>query len=85
MAASNAERQRAYRARRAIASTFGDRRLNLWIDGRAANALARLAAHHGLTRRAMLERILNAADQQVQGDMSPGSEAWSAYFAAGRS
>ena len=83
MAKTNAQRQQEYRARRALANRFGDSRLNLWVDGRASKALKRLAAHHGISQRAMLERLLLTADTAVQAEIMPGSSAWQRYFRAG--
>ncbi len=83
MVKTNAQRQQAYRDRRALASRFGDSRLNLWVDGRAVKALKRLAADHRLTQRAMLEQLLLAADAQAQARLMPGSPAWDTYFQAG--
>ena len=65
MGKSNAERQAEYRARRAEAGDNGERRLNTWLSTAAALALERLARHHGLTQRAMLERLLIEAQDNV--------------------
>ncbi len=72
MAQTNAQRQAAYRARRAEAGLEGqgDRRLNGWISTGADLALDRLARHHGLTRRAMLERLIQDEDKAVGRGMS---------------
>ncbi len=73
--ATTAERQKAYRARRVEANQGdSDYRLNTWITSQASFALARLAAHHGVSKRTMLERLILAADEQVKaamGDESP--------------
>jgi hypothetical protein len=58
--ASTAERQAAYRRRRAEGD--GDKRLNTWISASASAALERLAKRHATTQRAMLERLILAAD-----------------------
>jgi hypothetical protein len=63
--ASNAERQRAYRERHA---GQGGGRINMAVSAHAEAALRRLAAHQGLTARAMLERLLTEAEGElVQG------------------
>lgn len=57
--ATSAERQRAYRARLAMAEDRGKRqRLQTWVTTAADLALEDLSQHHGLTKRAMLERLI---------------------------
>jgi hypothetical protein len=68
MAKSSAERQRAYRARRTEGE--GDRRINGWISTAADLALDRLARHHNLTRRGMLELLILTADHGTKQGMS---------------
>jgi hypothetical protein len=75
-----AERQAAWRNRRASAGENGERRINTWISTGAALALARLARHHGLTQRAILERLIAVADDTVTAELDPMSHAWEAYF-----
>ncbi len=58
MAKTAAERQAAYRGRRATAGENGDKRINTWVDAGAALALDRLAQHHKMTKREVLERVL---------------------------
>lgn len=65
MAKTAAERQADYRVRRATAGENGERRINTWVSTRAALALARLAQHHGLTQRDMLERLLIEAGEGI--------------------
>ncbi len=78
MAQTNAQRQAAYRARRADAGGGqGDKRHNGWISTKADLALNRLARHHGLTRRAMLERLIQDADEAVGHGMT--DEEFEAY------
>ena len=62
MAKTAAQRQADYRGRRATAGDNGERRINTWVSTGAALALARLAQHHGLSRRELLERLVLAAD-----------------------
>jgi hypothetical protein len=75
-----AERQAAWRNRRATAGENGERRINTWVSTGAALALARLARHHGLTQRAMLEHLIAVADDTVTAELDPMSHAWDAYF-----
>jgi hypothetical protein len=67
-AQTNAQRQAAYRARRFNAGQdqMGDRRVNGWISTGADIALDRLARYNGLTRRAMLERLILAEDELLR-------------------
>ncbi len=69
MAKTAAERQAAYRGRRATAGENGDKRINTWVDAGAALALDRLAEHHKLSKREALERVLlEAYGELVQGE-----------------
>jgi Replication regulatory protein RepB len=52
-----AERQAAYRARHRGAGGDGAL-LNVTISAAAKSELERLARHHGLTQRAMIERLI---------------------------
>ena len=79
-----AERQAAYRKARSTAGENGERRINTWVSTGATLALARLARHHGMTQREMLERLLFAADDTIVADLDPRSRAWDAYFALRR-
>jgi len=76
MAKTTAERQAAYRARRAMAG----RRLNTWLSTGAALALARLARRYGVTQRDVLERFITAEDDRILACIEPGSAEWDAYF-----
>ncbi|WP_026596672.1 RepB family protein [Methylohalobius crimeensis] len=64
MALSDAERQRRYRDKR-VAGRGGERRINLFVGESAWHALNRLAKHYGVTKRAMLERVIEAEDERV--------------------
>jgi hypothetical protein len=81
MAKTAAERQREYRARRPFAGPDGngERRINTWISTGAALALERLARHHGLTKRQMLEQLIEAADERVRKRLKSDAE-WDEYF-----
>jgi hypothetical protein len=58
----------------------GERRLNVWVESGTALALARLARREGLTQRAMLERLVRAAEEQVLAGLDLGTPAWAEYF-----
>jgi hypothetical protein len=75
-----AERQAAYRKNRPTAGENGERRINTWVTTGTALALARLARHHGVTNRAMLERLIVAADDTITAKLDPTSPAWESYF-----
>jgi hypothetical protein len=81
MAKSSAERQREYRARRPFAGPDGngERRINTWVSTGAALALERLARHHGLTKRQMLEQLIEAADERIRKRLKSDAE-WDEYF-----
>lgn len=64
MALSNAERQKAYRERRAFAGENGERRINSWVSTSTALSLQRLAASYGVTSREMLEKLIQEAEQK---------------------
>jgi hypothetical protein len=78
MAKTSAQRQAAYRSRRHDGD--GDRRLNTWISTQAAFALARLARHHGLSQRAILEQLVLTADQTILDTLNLDTPEWDHYF-----
>jgi hypothetical protein len=82
MAKTIAERQAAYRARRATSGKNGDgqRRINMWISTGAALALGRLARRYGVTQQAFVEQVLLAEDERVLGTIPAESEQWDQYF-----
>jgi hypothetical protein len=80
MAQSAAQRQAAYRRRRPTAGENGERRLNTWVTTGAALALERLARRDGIAQRAMLERLILAADAAVLAGLTPDAPEWIAYF-----
>lgn len=65
MGQSNAERQANYRARHLKSEDGRGERLNVVIDVHAKACLARLARHHGISQREVLERLLGDAEQTV--------------------
>ena len=80
MAKSTAERQAAYRQKRATAGENGDRRINTWAASGAVLALSRLSHRYGVTQREMLERLLTSADQEIVSALEPDTEEWRLYF-----
>jgi hypothetical protein len=75
-----AERQAAYRKSRSTAGENGERRINTWVSTSASLALARLARHHGVTQREMLEHLITAADDKITTKLDPKSRTWDTYF-----
>ena len=65
MAQTNATRQAAYRQRHLHDEEGTGERLNVVIDLHAKRALERLASCYGVTQRAILERVLAAAEQDA--------------------
>ncbi|CAI2154331.1 Uncharacterised protein [Serratia fonticola] len=63
MAKTNAQRQAEYRARRRRDGV--STHLNIEVSLIAHFALERLAHHHGLTQRQMLERLLIEPDEAL--------------------
>ena len=64
MSLSNAERQARYKKTRYQANNGdGEYQLNCWITSQAKFALKRLAKHHGITQRAVLEWLLTECDE----------------------
>jgi len=87
MAQTTAERQAAYRARRATAGNDGngERRLSMWVTTEADLALARLACRYSVTKREMLERLIVRADAAIVRKLDPDSAEWNVYFNEPRS
>ena len=64
MSLSNAERQARYKKTRYKANNGdGEYQLNCWLTSQAKFALKRLAKHHGMTQRAVLEWLLIENDE----------------------
>lgn len=57
----NAQRQAAYRERHMKDGT--DDRINIVVDAHCKAALKRLASCYGVTQKAMLERLVGAAER----------------------
>ena len=75
-AATPAERQAKYR--RAHRDEYAQ--INIPLDRKVAGALPRLARHHGVTQRVMLERLLEAAEKKVLSGMKARSAKRREYF-----
>jgi hypothetical protein len=86
MAQTTAQRQAAWRARRATAGSDGngERRLDMWVSTEVDLALARLARRHAITKRQMLEQLIVRADDAIVRRLDPDSEQWDSYFNAAR-
>jgi hypothetical protein len=85
-AMTGAERQAAYRQRRRQGRFQSDapegtdnRQLQAWITTDAFLQLARQARHHGVTKRAMLERVISDGQRKTL-DKIKGTPAEDAYW-----
>lgn len=65
MAKDNATRQAEYRQRQLQDVDGQGVRLNMVVSPQASAGLARLAAKHGLTKKAMLEKLVSEAEYGV--------------------
>ncbi len=77
MALTNAQIQAAYRARH-YQDADSARRLDLVIDSASMTALKRMAAHQGLTQRAMLQKLIDDAQTALLGTLDGGQQ--DAYY-----
>lgn len=82
MAKTSAQRQQDYRRQRPFAGPEGngERRLNTWLTTSASLALERLACRYGVTKRQILEQLLQAADEEILAHLEPSTPAWQDYF-----
>lgn len=82
MAKTVSQRQAEYRARRSNAglSQDGERRLNMWISTNASLALARLAAKEGVSKRFIIERLVQSEDQKIINSIPFDTKEWDEYF-----
>lgn len=71
MAKSNAERQRAYRARHLHDIDGGGERINCVVPISTKRALERLAACYGVTQRKMIERLVADAQADALSGLTP--------------
>lgn len=58
----------AYRQRAQVDAN--QRRVSAWISAEAALGLRRLARHHGVTQREIIERLVIAAQDEVMRDLA---------------
>ncbi len=63
MAKSLAERQAAYSAKQQEGD--GGKKLCMWVTTGCNNGLARLAKHHGMTKRELLMMLVKTADDAI--------------------
>jgi len=82
MAQTTAQRQAAWRTRRATAGQDGngERRLDLWVSTGADLALERLARRYTITKRQVLEQLIVQADGRIVRRLEPDSPQRDAYF-----
>ncbi len=78
MVRTAAQRQAHYRARRNDGD--GERRINTWVTSATDYALDRLARHHAMTRRAILERLIVEADAAILRTLDLDTPEWDTYF-----
>ena len=74
MAKTNAERQRAYRARHLHDIDGGGERINTVIKVSAKRSLERLTACYGVTQREMIERLIADAQTKVLRKLTPAQQ-----------
>lgn len=65
MAKTSAERQAAYRAKRA-GQNSEERRLNTWVSAKAYLSLEELAKRYGVTRRAVIELLVSHEEGKLE-------------------
>ncbi|EJF5836896.1 hypothetical protein M8W81_002288 [Salmonella enterica] len=80
MAISNSERQRQYRNNRWNRGKSGDSRINTFITFEASNNLKRLSDYYNLSKRQVLELLINTANQKLIDNLEIDSPEWNKYF-----
>lgn len=82
MPKTTAQRQADYRAKRHLAGPRGngERRLSTWLSTGASLSLARLARHHKITQRELLERFITAEDDKILATLTFDTPEWDAYL-----
>jgi len=82
MAKTTVERQKVYRKNRAFAreNGNGERRINAWVSTSAYLALERLAQFYGVTKRGMLEKLIEAEDKNITSSLDPNATEWEEYL-----
>jgi len=79
MALTNAQIQAAYRARHCKdLDTASASRMDMVIDSTSLTALRRMAAHQGITQRAMLQKLINEAQTVLLHTLDGGEQ--DAYY-----
>ncbi|EPR2277836.1 hypothetical protein ACU01Y_005193 [Salmonella enterica subsp. enterica serovar Newport] len=80
MAKSNSERQREYRKNKDKRGHLGDSRINTFVCFEAVNNLSRLSRYYKLSKRQVLELLINTASQKLIDSMEVDSPEWNKYF-----
>ena len=78
MAKTNAERQKEYRLRNR--KSLDHRRLNTWIEKESHFALKRLANRYGITKRQVLEKLIQREDKKILKKIGVDEEKFNEYF-----
>lgn len=81
MAKTSAQRQEKYRKTRAMAGENGERRINTFVSTKAFLALERLSNRYCVTKRALLEKLIVEADDEITKSLDLDSQEWQKYFA----
>ncbi|MEL86379.1 hypothetical protein EDY82_03555 [Salmonella enterica] len=80
MALSNKERQKQYRNSRNSRGGLGDSRINTFVTFEANNNLNRLSRYYNLSKRQILELLINTANQKLIDNLEIDSPEWEKYF-----
>ncbi|ECH3817567.1 hypothetical protein FPC62_26740 [Salmonella enterica] len=80
MALSNKERQKQYRNSRNSRGGLGDSRINTFVTFEANNNLNRLSRYYNLSKRQVLELLINTANQKLIDNLEIDSPEWDKYF-----
>lgn len=80
MALSNKERQKQYRNSRNSRGGLGDSRINTFVTFEANNNLNRLSRYYNLSKRQILELLINTANQKLIDNLEIDSPEWKKYF-----
>ena len=73
-----AQRQAARRKR--LRAQENQRRLNVWVDASACNAIRRMARRDAVTQSQCLERLLHQAEDRIIAALELDSPEWETYF-----
>lgn len=80
IAQTNADRQRAYRARKSQQWRQDLYSVNLTLESDANFALARLAKHYGVSVSAVVAKLVKDADDSLISTMAYDSDEYEEYF-----